>query len=239
MTDPLIEDRLRHVTADPRFRSMDDVLEAAGEIVGEMRAADPDALRDWLWDNARLLLANQILSRSVQSLAARKDVLTLVRQAVAEWRDLPDERPALAAWLQEERPLLLRAWFHASIGDRLECEISTWDSAAAAVVDEQVAAYNAHDIETFLSTYAEHAEVVTPRGTRRGRDALRAAYEPIFAAGTCRAEIIGRLAVGNCVVDLEVASGLSPTPVRALMAYRVEGTTISAAHTIALQSEGN
>jgi hypothetical protein len=232
-----LDEVLRATTQDPPFLTMNDILSTAAEVVRRMRSTQPDRLRDWLWHNATMLVANQMLSRSVQALAARSDLPDRVAQAVAEWRTLPGDRPALREWLEGNRPLLLQAWFHASAPQWSGGEPATSDSVTALVVNAQLAAYNAHDMEAFLATYAEDAEVSTPRGTRRGHDALRAAYGPLFTEGSCRAEVVSRLVVGDSLVDLRVATGLAPQPVRILMAYRVAGATIAVTHTIAVEPQ--
>ncbi|MFI8085451.1 nuclear transport factor 2 family protein [Kitasatospora sp. NPDC086009] len=90
------------------------------------------------------------------------------------------------------------------------------------VVEQQLAAYNNHDIDAFVATYAEDVLVLRRDGSRlEGRQALRDTYTRQFAAGRCRAEIVGRLTEGDWVVDHEVAHGLSDEPVRVLVAYRV------------------
>ncbi|MFI5529420.1 nuclear transport factor 2 family protein [Kitasatospora sp. NPDC051853] len=90
------------------------------------------------------------------------------------------------------------------------------------VVERQLTAYNAHDLDAFAATYAEDV-VVTRRGADplRGREALREVYAGQFAAARCRAEILGRLTEGEWVVDHELAHGVAADPVRVLVAYRV------------------
>jgi hypothetical protein len=91
-----------------------------------------------------------------------------------------------------------------------------------AVVERQLTAYNSHDLEAFVATYAPEVTVNRPDGSRlTGHDALRARYGPLFAAAQCRAEIVGRLTEGEWVVDHEIAHGVRPDPVRVLVAYRV------------------
>ncbi|MFJ9953410.1 nuclear transport factor 2 family protein [Kitasatospora sp. NPDC091207] len=90
------------------------------------------------------------------------------------------------------------------------------------VVERQLAAYNSHDIDAFVATYAEDVTVHRADGSRlRGRPALRDRYAGQFAEGRCRAEIVGRLSEGDWVVDHEIAHGLADEPVRVLVAYRV------------------
>jgi len=98
--------------------------------------------------------------------------------------------------------------------------------APQAVVERQLAAYNAHDLEAFLATYAEDVQLERGGEVFVGLEAMRARYGPIFAAGRCRAEISGRMRQGEWIVDHETAYGLGPEPVRVLVAYRVRGGVI-------------
>ncbi|GAA4024300.1 nuclear transport factor 2 family protein [Allokutzneria multivorans] len=92
----------------------------------------------------------------------------------------------------------------------------------ASVVDRQLAAYNEHDLDAFLATYAEDVRLSMSEGrTVRGRDQLRGLYEEQFAQRLCRAEVVGRLVERGWVVDHEVAHGLGGEPHRVLVAYRV------------------
>lgn len=90
------------------------------------------------------------------------------------------------------------------------------------MVEQQLVAYNSHDIDAFAATYAEDVLVRRRNGSRlEGRQALRDSYTPLFAKGRCRAEILGRLSEGDRVVDHELAHGLADEPIRVLVAYRV------------------
>lgn len=94
--------------------------------------------------------------------------------------------------------------------------------APVEVVSRQLEAYNRHDLEQFLATYAPNAVMHSRNGTTmRGRRALREVYGPRLMAGRCRAEIVNRIAEGDWVVDHEVAHGIEPEPIRVLAAYRV------------------
>ncbi|GGR11053.1 steroid Delta-isomerase [Streptomyces netropsis] len=95
------------------------------------------------------------------------------------------------------------------------------------VVEQQLAAYNSHDIDAFVATYAEDVLVRRRDGSRlQGRHALRDSYAPQFAEGRCRAEILGRLSEGDWVVDHELAHGLADDPIPVLVTYRVRGGLI-------------
>ena len=90
------------------------------------------------------------------------------------------------------------------------------------VVEQQLAAYNSHDIDAFAATYAEDVLVNRRRGDQlHGRQAVRDAYVGQFSEGRCRAEILGRLTEGDWVVDHELAHGVADDPIRVLVAYRV------------------
>jgi hypothetical protein len=90
------------------------------------------------------------------------------------------------------------------------------------VVEQQLAAYNRHDIDAFAATYAEDVVINRRNGEQLlGRQALRETYAPLFARGGCHAEILGRLCEGDWVVDHEVAHGVGDEPLRVLVAYRV------------------
>ena len=58
------------------------------------------------------------------------------------------------------------------------------------------AAFDAGDLDAFLELHEEHAATIVPPEGRRvsGRDAIRAAVEPIFALGpSARIEVVGKL----------------------------------------------
>ncbi|WP_368862072.1 nuclear transport factor 2 family protein [Catenulispora pinistramenti] len=89
-------------------------------------------------------------------------------------------------------------------------------------VEQQLAAYNSHDLDAFAATYAEDVVVNRRDGSRlQGRPALRDQYAGQFAEGRCRAEILARISEGDWVVDHELAHGLADDPIRVLVAYRV------------------
>ncbi|MEV0193846.1 nuclear transport factor 2 family protein [Kitasatospora purpeofusca] len=95
------------------------------------------------------------------------------------------------------------------------------------VVERQLAAYNSHDLDAFVATYAEDVTIRRTDGSLlQGRPALRERYAGQFAEGRCQAEIVGRLTEGDWVVDHEIAHGLADTPVRVLVAYRVRNGLI-------------
>ncbi|HZM78789.1 MAG TPA: nuclear transport factor 2 family protein [Candidatus Limnocylindrales bacterium] len=135
------------------------------------------------------------------------------------WLVMPGE--AATAELLERQRLglveLVRATKLLAAGDPDEPE---------AVVQRQLEAYNAHDLEAYLATFAEDVQLERHGEVTVGLEAMRARYAPIFAAGRCRAEISARMRQGEWIVDRETAYGLGPEPVRVLVAYRVRGGVI-------------
>ncbi|MDQ6793274.1 MAG: nuclear transport factor 2 family protein [Chloroflexota bacterium] len=72
----------------------------------------------------------------------------------------------------------------------------------ATVVRAQFDAYNAHDVDAFLSYYAPDAVIVEPDGqvTEQGHDALRDTFTDLFARmPQLRAEYRAEISVGQWV----------------------------------------
>ena len=108
------------------------------------------------------------------------------------------------------------------------------DAVAADVVATQLDAYNARDLERFLSCYTPEAVIEDGAGNvmMRGREAMRALYGKVFAQSPeLHCEIRQRIRIGNYVVDEEAITGLHldgfPTEVHAAAVYRVEGDRIA------------
>jgi uncharacterized protein (TIGR02246 family) len=107
-------------------------------------------------------------------------------------------------------------------------------SDATDVVDAQVEAYQAKDVERFLACYAEDASVVLFDGTPMfaDRKAMREQYGKLFAASPdLHLTIANRVTAGEFVVDEEHLSGVHfgdmPTEMTALSVYRVTDGKIS------------
>ena len=80
------------------------------------------------------------------------------------------------------------------------------DNSPAGVVQTQLQAYNAKNIDAFLRTYAPQAEHRSIHGEllARGHDALRARFLARFAEPDLYARLVSRIAVGNFVTDAEI-----------------------------------
>jgi len=106
---------------------------------------------------------------------------------------------------------------------------------AAQVVDAQLAAYNARDLDRFLAFFADDPVLRAADGTEvaRGLAALSAGYGPWFEGNPAlHAEVTGRLVLGDVVVDrerVETAQGL----LAALVVYELRDGRIIAMTTLA------
>jgi hypothetical protein len=95
-------------------------------------------------------------------------------------------------------------------------------------VQRQLDAYNAHDVEAFLSCYA--SDVVVRHGDGRvlmtGHDEMRTDYGSLFVQQPeVRAVVVNRLQAGAWVVDEEVVA-MGDRELHAVVGYRVEGDLI-------------
>jgi uncharacterized protein (TIGR02246 family) len=74
------------------------------------------------------------------------------------------------------------------------------------VVQRQLDAYNAQDLEAFLATYAPDCVICDLNGavTQSGHDEVRARYAAMFAQyPQNRARVMNRMSVGDVVIDHE------------------------------------
>ena len=98
------------------------------------------------------------------------------------------------------------------------------------VVQCQLDAYNAHDLAAFLATYSETAEltrIAIADPLIRGKRAISELYgSKVFNVPGHKAELVGRMAFGNKVVDHERVFGLRPEPFEAVAVYEVNNELI-------------
>jgi hypothetical protein len=95
----------------------------------------------------------------------------------------------------------------------------------ADIVQRQLDAYNAHDLDAFCACFADDVRtwrMPETSPTLAGKAALRAFYaEQRFAIPTLRAELLARIALGDKVIDHERVHGLHPQPSEVAAIYRV------------------
>lgn len=100
------------------------------------------------------------------------------------------------------------------------------DSGPEAVVQRQVEAYNAGDLDRFCACYSEDVTVLDAEGAEvaSGMLALRDLYRRIFLEGHS-SEVVSRLVLGSEVVDHKVVH-TSARRLEGLVAYRMAGDRI-------------
>ena len=104
----------------------------------------------------------------------------------------------------------------------------------SSVVQRQLDAYNAKDIEAWLNTYAPDAEQFELHGERlaRGHDEMRERMKVRFQEPDLQARLIKRVVVGDFVVDAEEITRNFPEgkgTIEMLCVYQVAGSVISKA----------
>jgi hypothetical protein len=108
----------------------------------------------------------------------------------------------------------------------------------AAVIQRQLDAYNARDIEALLATYGEEAQVFEHPSTllASGSAALRQRFEMRFKEPNLHARLVSRTVMGDVVVDYEEVARTwpeGPGTLRLMMIYEVKGGRINRAWCIA------
>ncbi len=95
----------------------------------------------------------------------------------------------------------------------------------AELVQRQVDAYNAHDLEAFAACYAEGVEFLELAGHRIGDPglaALRKDYDALFRKNPkLRVRILNRIIQGSYVIDQERVEGVGAEPMTATAIYEV------------------
>ncbi len=102
------------------------------------------------------------------------------------------------------------------------------------VVQRQVEAYNTHDIDAFVATYAPDAayiELATNQVAFAGHDAFRQRFGDLFIQHPhVHVEIKNRITLGQHVVDHEEITGRQDISVRhAVVTYEVKDNLIQRA----------
>jgi uncharacterized protein (TIGR02246 family) len=103
--------------------------------------------------------------------------------------------------------------------------------SAEAIVQRQLDAYNAQDLEAFCACFADDCVLAEYNGavTGEGAEALRARYRTLFADyPDNRARLINRIVVGDVVVDHEdIARTRNGARFRAAAMYTVRDGRIA------------
>lgn len=96
------------------------------------------------------------------------------------------------------------------------------------IIDEQLEAYNARDLDRFIACYADDVTMEDGGGNvmAEGREAMRALYGTLFVnSPDLHARVANRIRVGDYVIDEEETKGLMmegyPTEMHVAVVYRV------------------
>lgn len=99
-----------------------------------------------------------------------------------------------------------------------------------ALVQRQLNAYNARNIDAFLEPYAAEVEVYTypDKLMYKGKENMRQRYAGMFERMTnLHCEIEERTINGNIITDKEIVSGVGPSPVKATAIYHIADDKIA------------
>lgn len=92
------------------------------------------------------------------------------------------------------------------------------------LVQGQLDAYNAHDIDTFCTFFAEHVEVydgLTQEVLFTGMEAFRARYTKTFSNPNLHCHLLNRIEQDQIIIDHEEVTGLSEEVVYAIAVYQI------------------
>ncbi|HRO02583.1 MAG TPA: SgcJ/EcaC family oxidoreductase [Terricaulis sp.] len=103
--------------------------------------------------------------------------------------------------------------------------------SAVDVVQRQLEAYNAQDLDAFLATYSEDCVICDLNGdvTQNGRADIRARYSAMFAQyPQNNARLVNRMSLGDVVIDHEdVSRGPDGPRLEAIAIYTVKNGLIA------------
>jgi hypothetical protein len=102
------------------------------------------------------------------------------------------------------------------------------DPSIVELVQSQVDAYNAHDLDAFTAAYADDVLITDADGEVlvSGIDQLRESYAERFANPDLRCILIGRMIMGRWVIDHEHVTGHPDGTIQAIACYEVRDGAI-------------
>jgi len=100
---------------------------------------------------------------------------------------------------------------------------------AVQIVQRQVDAYNAHDLDRFVATYSDSVRIYRMPSAEpviSGKAQMTEAYRARLSTPGLHAEILSRIVLGNKVIDHERIRGITDQLVEALAVYEVSAGLI-------------
>lgn len=96
------------------------------------------------------------------------------------------------------------------------------------LAQQQLNAYNAHDLEAFLAPYSDSVELYTfPNKLElKGKASMRKAYQFVTTTPGLYCRLVNRIVEGNMVIDQEEVAGFGSKPLTAVAIYIAEGGKI-------------
>ncbi|MEO6720335.1 MAG: amidohydrolase family protein [Ferruginibacter sp.] len=97
------------------------------------------------------------------------------------------------------------------------------------LVQQQLNAYNAHNLEAFLAPYSEDVEIYSfpNKQEGKGKAGMRKDYQFITQVPELYCRLVNRIIEGNTVIDQEEVWGVGEKPVTAVAIYVIEGSKIT------------
>jgi imidazolonepropionase-like amidohydrolase len=104
----------------------------------------------------------------------------------------------------------------------------------AALVQQQLNAYNARNIEAFLAPYSDSIAIYNQTSGKllmQGKEQMRQRYAAMFSkAPELHCQLVNRIVLGNTVIDQERITGVDAKPLEAVAIYTIqEGKIVKAA----------
>src|SRR4051812_11428710 len=100
----------------------------------------------------------------------------------------------------------------------------------AELVQRQVEAYNAHNLEAFAATYSDSITMIrlpaTEPAIKNKADLIDFYGANRFKAPDLHAEILNRIILGNKIIDHERITGLPNSPFECVVIYEVQNDLI-------------
>ncbi|MEM6319918.1 MAG: nuclear transport factor 2 family protein [Bacteroidota bacterium] len=104
------------------------------------------------------------------------------------------------------------------------------DSIAEQLAQEQLDAYNNHDLEAFLKPYADDVKVYQfPNKLQfEGKETMRKNYNFLITTPDLHCELVNRIVEGNTVIDHEnVTVSKDRPPFKAIAIYKIKDGKIA------------